>query len=477
MFNSPDEVTAYIRDNDVKFVDVRFCDLPGVMQHFTIPAETFGPDTFADGLGFDGSSIRGFQAINESDMLLLPDASSAFLDPFRIHKTLNINFFIHDPITREAYSRDPRNVAKKAEAYLASSGIADTAYFGPEAEFYVFDSVRHNTAINESYYHIDAIEGSWNTGSLTGENGGPNLGYKTRTKGGYFPVEPTDHQSDLRSQMMVNLTNAGLQLERGHHEVGTGGQAEINYKFDTLLRSADSLMLFKYIIKNTAWAAGKSATFMPKPLFGDNGSGMHCHQSLWKDGEPLFAAETGYAGLSDMARHYIGGLLKHAPSLLAFTNPTVNSYHRLVPGYEAPINLVYSARNRSACTRIPISGDNPKAKRIEFRVPDPSANPYLAFSAMLMAGLDGVRNKIEPPAPVDKDLYELPPEEALGIEKVPASLDAVLDRLEVDHDYLLDGGVFTSDLIETWIEYKRTNEIDPIRLRPHPHEFAMYYDI
>jgi glutamine synthetase len=477
MFKSPDEVAAYIRDNDVEYVDVRFCDLPGVMQHFTIPASTFGEDTFSEGLGFDGSSIRGFQAINESDMLLLPDANSAFLDPFRTHKTLNVNFFIHDPITREAYSRDPRNVAKKAEAYLASSGIADTAYFGPEAEFYVFDSIRHSTGINEAYYHIDSVEGSWNSGSLTGENGGPNLGYKTRAKGGYFPVEPYDHFSDLRSTMMTHLTNAGLELERGHHEVGTGGQAEINYKFDTLLRSADSLMLFKYIIKNAAWAAGKTATFMPKPLFGDNGSGMHCHQSLWKDGEPLFHAETGYAGLSDMARHYIGGLLAHAPSLLAFTNPTVNSYHRLVPGYEAPINLVYSARNRSACLRIPISGDSPKAKRIEFRVPDPSANPYLAFSAMLMAGLDGVKNKIEPPAPVDKDLYELPPEEALGIEKVPASLDAVLDRLEVDHDYLLEGGVFTPDLIETWIEYKREFEIDPIRLRPHPHEFAMYYDI
>ncbi|MGY1809150.1 type I glutamate--ammonia ligase [Blastococcus sp. SYSU D00669] len=478
MFNSPDEVAAYIRDNDVEFVDVRFCDLPGVMQHFTIPASTFGEDTFSEGLGFDGSSIRGFQAINESDMLLLPDAKSAFVDPFRAAKTLNVNFFIHDPITREAYSRDPRNVAKKAETYLASSGIADTAYFGPEAEFYIFDSVRYDTGINEGYYHIDSVEGSWNSGALTGENGvGPNLGYKTRPKGGYFPVEPYDHYSDLRSVMMRNLTNAGLELERGHHEVGTAGQAEINYKFDTLLRAADSLMLFKYIIKNTAWQAGKTVTFMPKPLFGDNGSGMHTHQSLWKDGEPLFHAETGYAGLSDTARHYIGGLLAHAPSLLAFTNPTVNSFHRLVPGYEAPINLVYSARNRSACCRIPISGDNPKAKRIEFRVPDPSANPYLAFSAMMMAGLDGIKNKIEPPAPVDKDLYELPPEEALGIEKVPASLDAVLDNLETDHEYLIDGGVFTPDLIETWIEYKRENEIDPIRLRPHPHEFAMYYDI
>ncbi len=477
MFESPDQVVKYISDNDVEYVDVRFCDLPGVMQHFTIPATTFGEATFADGLGFDGSSIRGFQAINESDMLLLPDASSAFLDPFRKHKTLNVNFFIHDPITREAYSRDPRNVAKKAEAYLASSGIADTAYFGPEAEFYVFDSVRYDTTTNSGYYFVDSVEGPWNTGAERNADGSPNLGYKTKLKGGYFPVEPYDHYSDLRSDMMSNLIASGLEIERGHHEVGGGGQAEINYKFDTLLRSADHLMLFKYVVKNTALAHGKSATFMPKPLYGDNGSGMHCHQSLWQDGNPLFAAETGYGGLSDLARHYIGGLLHHAPSLLAFTNPTVNSYHRLVPGYEAPINLVYSARNRSACCRIPISGDNPKAKRIEFRVPDPSANPYLAFSAMLMAGLDGIKNRIEPPAPIDKDLYELPPEEALNIAKVPASLDAVLDTLEDDHEYLLDGGVFTPDLIGTWIDYKREFEIDPIRLRPHPHEFAMYYDI
>ena len=477
MFTSPDEVAAYIRDNDVEYVDVRFCDLPGVMQHFTIPASTFGEDTFSEGLGFDGSSIRGFQAINESDMLLLPDANSAFLDPFRRHKTLNVNFFIHDPITREAYSRDPRNIAKKAEAYLASSGVADTAYFGPEAEFYIFDSIRHSTGINEGYYHIDSVEGSWNSGAVTGENGGPNLGYKTRAKGGYFPVEPYDHYSDLRSTMMTNLTNAGLELERGHHEVGTGGQAEINYKFDTLLRSADSLMLFKYIIKNTAWAYGKTATFMPKPLFGDNGSGMHCHQSLWKDGEPLFHAETGYAGLSDMARHYIGGLLAHAPSLLAFTNPTVNSYHRLVPGYEAPINLVYSQRNRSACVRIPVFFRTPAAKRLEFRTPDPTCNPYLAFAAMLMAGLDGVKNKIEPPDPIDKDLYDLPPEEHAQVTQVPGSLPEVLDALEADHSYLLEGGVFTPDLIETWVDYKRANEIDPVRLRPTPHEFAMYYDV
>src|SRR4051812_613347 len=342
MFTSPDEVAAYIRDNDVEFVDVRFCDLPGIMQHFTIPASMFGEDTFSDGLGFDGSSIRGFQAINEPDMLLLPDANSAFLDPFRRHKTLNVNFFIHDPITREAYSRDPRNVAKKAEAYLAASGIADTAFFGPEAEFYIFDSIRHSTSINEGYYHIDSVEGSWNSGALTGENGGPNLGYKTRAKGGYFPVEPYAHYSDLRATMMTNLTNAGLELERGHPEVGPAGQAEINYKFDTLLRAAASLMLFKYVIKGTAWAAGKSVTFMPKPLFGDNGSGMHCPQSLWKDGEPLFHAETGYAGLSDTARHYIGGLLTPPPPPLGLPNPPGKNHPPPVPRHEAPHQPPYS---------------------------------------------------------------------------------------------------------------------------------------
>ncbi|MGI8869236.1 MAG: type I glutamate--ammonia ligase [Mycobacteriales bacterium] len=474
MFQSPDEVLKYLSDNDVKFLDVRFCDLPGVLQHFTIPAQSAGEDLFTDGLPFDGSSIRGFQQIHESDMLLLPDASSAVVDPFRAEKTLNLSFFIHDPLTREAYSRDPRNVAKKAEAYLAGSGIADTAYFGPEAEFYVFDSVRYDTNTQSGYYYVDSVAGDWNTGR---EEQGGNQGYKVRPKGGYFPVPPYDHFADLRDEMVLALQGVGLEIERAHHEVGTAGQAEINYKFDTLLHAADALMLFKYVIKNVAWAAGKTATFMPKPLFGDNGSGMHCHQSLWKDGAPLFYDEVGYGGLSDTARHYIGGLLSHAPSLLAFTNPTTNSYHRLVPGYEAPVNLVYSQRNRSACCRIPITGSNPKAKRIEFRVPDPSANPYLAFSAMLMAGLDGVRNKIEPPDPIDKDLYELPPEEALSVPQVPSSLDRVLDSLEDDHDYLLEGGVFTPDLVGTWIDYKRENEVDAIRLRPHPHEFAMYYDL
>jgi len=474
MFANPDELLSYLSREEVRFLDVRFCDLPGVMQHFNVPTESVSEDIFTEGLAFDGSSIRGFQEIHESDMLLLPDVTSAYLDPFRAEKTLALNFFIHDPFTLEPYSRDPRNIAKKAEQYLAGSGVADSAYFGAEAEFYVFDSVRHDTNAHSAYYYLDSIEGAWNSGR---EEEGGNRGYKPRHKGGYFPVPPTDHFADLRDAMVRNLIGAGIEVERAHHEVGTAGQAEINYRFDTLLASADKLMLFKYIVKNTAWAAGKSATFMPKPLFGDNGSGMHTHQSLWREGAPLFYDEVGYAGLSDTARWYIGGLLTHAPSLLAFTNPTVNSYRRLVPGFEAPVNLVYSQRNRSACTRIPITGSNPKAKRIEFRVPDPSANPYLAFSAMLLAGLDGVKNKIEPPAPVDKDLYELPPEQLLNVAQVPGSLPEVLNSLEADHEFLLAGDVFTSDLVETWIDYKRTEEVDPIRLRPTPHEFALYYDL
>ncbi len=474
MFSNADEVLRFIKDEHVAFVDVRFCDLPGVMQHFNVPAANVDENFFKDGQMFDGSSIRGFQAIHESDMKLIPDPATAYLDPFRAQKTLALNFSIVDPFTDEPYSRDPRNIAAKAEAYLAGSGVADTVYFGPEAEFYVFDDVRFETKQNAGYYFIDSVEAAWNTGRQ--EEGG-NRGYKTRYKGGYFPVPPVDHYADLRDQMTLALCNAGIEVERAHHEVGTAGQAEINYRFDTLLHAGDKLMLFKYVVKNVAWAAGKTATFMPKPLFGDNGSGMHCHQSLWKDGSPLFYDELGYAGLSDTARYYIGGLLRHAPSLLAFTNPTVNSYHRLVPGFEAPVNLVYSQRNRSACIRIPITGPNPEAKRIEFRVPDPSCNPYLAFSAMLMAGLDGIYNKIEPAEPVDKDLYELPPEEHHDIPQVPASLPAVLDALEDDHTYLLEGGVFTSDLIETWIDWKRTNEVDPIRLRPHPHEFELYYDL
>jgi glutamine synthetase len=473
MFSSAEEVLAFIAEEKVEFIDVRFCDLPGTIQHFTVPVSTFDADVFTEGRMFDGSSIRGFQAIHESDMLLLPDPKTAVLDPFRQHKTLNLTFSVFDPLTGAAYSRDPRNVAAKAEAYLKGTGIADTAFFGPEAEFYIFDSARFSTGPNEGYYHLDSIEGAWNTGAT--ENGA-NLAYKPAYKGGYFPVSPTDHFTDLRSEMVNKLIECGITTEMQHHEVGTAGQAEIDVRFGSMLEMADKVMLFKYVIKSTARAAGKTVTFMPKPLFGDNGNGMHCHQSLWKEGEPLFYDETGYGGLSDIGRWYVGGLLKHAPSLLAFTNPTVNSYHRLVPGFEAPVNLVYSARNRSACCRIPLTGSNPKAKRIEFRVPDPSANPYLAFSAMLMAGIDGIKNKIEPPAPLDKDLYELPPDEAANVPTVPGSLDAVLNNLEADHEYLSEGGVFTEDLIETWIDYKRTREIDAVRLRPTPHEFEMYFD-
>jgi glutamine synthetase len=472
MFANADELLKYIKDEGVEMVDVRFCDLPGIMQHFTVPVSSFDASVFEDGLSFDGSSIRGFQAIHESDMSLFPDPTTAYLDPFRTRKTLVVNFFIHDPLTGEPYSRDPRNIARKAQAYLKSTGIGDTAFFAPEAEFYVFDSVRFETKANAGYYHIDSEAGAWNTGSEV-----DNRGYKVKYKGGYFPVPPVDHFSELRDEITVELEKAGLLVERAHHEVGTAGQAEINWRFDELLPSADAVMKFKYLVKNVAWRNGKTATFMPKPIFGDNGSGMHCHQSIWNNGEPLFYDESGYAGLSDMARYYIGGLLKHAPSLLAFTNPTVNSYHRLVPGFEAPVNLVYSQRNRSACIRIPITGANPKAKRVEFRCPDPSSNPYLAFSAMLLAGIDGIKNKIEPPQPIDKDLYELPPDEHADIETVPASLGSVLDALEADHDYLLEGGVFTPDLIETWIDFKRTQEIAPLALRPHPHEFELYFDI
>ncbi len=476
MFQSADELLAYVKDEDVETIDVRFCDLPGVMQHFTVPVGSFGPEVFEDGLAFDGSSIRGFQKIHESDMALLPDPTSAFIDPFRRSKTLAVSFFVHDPLTKEPYSRDPRNIARKAENHLKSTGIGDTAFFAPEAEFYVFDSVRFETKQNAGYYYIDSEAGAWNTGAEFDGSGAPNRGYKVKYKGGYFPVAPVDHFSDLRDDMVRNLENAGLIVERAHHEVGTAGQAEINYRFNTMLAAADEVMKFKYIIKNTAWAAGKTATFMPKPIFGDNGSGMHVHQSLWTDGNPLFYDENGYGQLSDMARYYIGGLLHHAPSLLAFTNPTVNSYHRLVPGFEAPTNLVYSARNRSACIRIPLTGSNPKAKRIEFRCPDPSSNPYLAFAACLLAGLDGIQNKIEPLPPVDKDLYELPPEEHAKVPTVPPSLEGVLDKLEADNEYLQAGGVFTPDLIETWIDMKRA-DITAIRQRPHPHEFEMYYDM
>lgn len=477
-FSSADEVIEFIADEGVEYVDIRFTDLPGMQQHFSIPAAAFGRSTIENGLPFDGSSVRGFQSIHESDMLLLTDLSTARIDPFRAAKTLNVDHFVHDPHTREAYSRDPRNVARKAEEFLISTGVADTAYFGPEAEFYIFDSIRYDSTMNGAFYEIDSVAGHWNTGAeFEADGGGPNRGYKVRPKGGYFPVAPYDHFVDLRDEISTNLQKAGFELERGHHEVGTAGQAEINYKFNTLLAAADQLQLFKYIVKNTAWQHGKTVTFMPKPLFGDNGSGMHVHQSLWKDGSPLFYDEKGYSGLSDTARHYIGGILHHAPSLLAFTNPTVNSYHRLVPGFEAPINLVYSGRNRSAAVRIPVTGPNAGGKRIEFRAPDSSGNPYLSFAAMMMAGLDGIRKKIEPLAPVDKDLYELAPEEAKDIPQAPTSLAAVIDRLEEDNEYLTEGGVFTDDLIETWITLKRDNEIAPVNLRPHPYEFELYFDV
>jgi len=476
MFKNSAEVLNYIKKENVALVDVRFTDLPGMQHHFNVPVSQFTEDVFKDGLMFDGSSIRGFQSIHESDMKLLPAPETAFIDPFRTEKTLVLHFSVVNPDDNSPYSRDPRQIVNKAVEYMRSTGIADTAYFAPEAEFYVFDRVKFQTRMNTGFYEVDSYEGAWNTGIDDDADGTPNRGYRTRIKGGYFPVSPTDQFADLRDQMVMNLAKVGLDVERAHHEVGTAGQMEINYRFNDILHAGDDLMKFKYIIKNTAWAAGKTVTFMPKPLFGDNGSGMHVHQSLWKDGKPLMWGD-GYANLSDLARWYIGGLLKHAPSLLAFTNPTVNSYKRLVPGYEAPVNLVYSARNRSACIRIPITGSSPKAKRIEFRCPDPSSNPYLAFAAILMAGLDGITNKIEPPKPVDKDLYELEGAEAKSIAQVPGSLDAVIDNLERDNNFLTTGGVFTKDLIDTWIDWKRKSEIDYVRLRPHPAEFELYYDI
>ena len=470
---TPQEVVEHARAEGVEIVDIRFCDLPGLMQHFSVPVSELTEEVFDDGYGFDGSSIRGFQEIQESDMILKPDPNTAIIDPFREHKTLNINCWVHDPVTSESYSRDPRYVARKAEEYLRSTGIADNAYFGPEAEFFIFDDVRFGQDQHSAFYSVDSVEASWNTA----RDEQPNLGYKPRYKEGYFPVPPMDQLQDMRSEMILKMIEVGIDVEVHHHEVGTAGQAEIDMRFDTLLSMADKLMLYKYIVKNVAWSRGRTATFMPKPVFEDNGSGMHVHQSLWKGGEPTFYDEAGYAGLSDLARWYIGGTLTHARSIIAFSNPTTNSFKRLVPGYEAPVNLVYSQRNRSASVRIPLYSQSPKAKRIEFRCPDPSCNPYLAFSAMLMAGLDGIQNRIEPPTPVDKDLYDLPPEELAKVPQVPASLEEALDALEADQDFLKAGGVFTQDLIDTWISYKRENEVDPLRLRPHPWEFHLYYDI
>ena len=471
---SPSDVLAMIDDGGLEFVDLRFCDLPGQIQHFTIPVSEIDEDSFEDGFGFDGSSIRGFQEIQESDMLLVPDPNTAVRDPFMEIPTLILYCFVRDPVTGQAYDKDPRYIAKKAEAYLVESGVAEVSYWGPEAEFYIFDSARFEQKQNSAFYEVDSIEGAWNSGR---EEPGGNLAYKPRYKEGYFPVPPTDHFQDMRSEMARVLIDAGIHVEVHHHEVGTAGQAEIDIRYDTLLRTADSVTLFKYIVKNVAWKHGKTVTFMPKPIFQDNGSGMHTHQSLWRDGVPLFYDEAGYAGLSDMARHYLGGILHHAGAILAFAAPTTNSYRRLVPGYEAPVNLVYSQRNRSAAIRVPVYSRKPALKRIEFRCPDPSANPYLAFAAMLMAGLDGIANQMDPGAPVDKDLYDLPPAELAQVPSVPGSLEESLDALEADHEFLLTGGVFTQELIEDWIAYKRVHEVDEMRFRPHPHEFNLYYDI
>jgi glutamine synthetase len=465
-------VLELIREKKIQVVDVKFCDLPGTWQHFSIPAATLDEAMVREGLGFDGSSIRGFQAINESDMLLMPDVSTAFVDPVLSVPTLSLICDVYDPVTQEPYTRDPRFVASKAEKYLKATGIATTSYWGPEAEFYIFNSVRFDQNAYEGYYHIDSEEGIWNSGANTT----PNLAHRPRHKEGYFPVPPVDRLQDLRSKIMLAMLAAGIEVEVHHHEVGTAGQAEIDMRFQTLTRMADQLMLYKYLIKNVCHQHGYTATFMPKPLFGDNGSGMHVHMSLWKEDQNLFFDAKGYALISDTARWYIGGLIKHSPALLAFAAPTTNSYRRLVPGYEAPINLIYSQRNRSACCRIPVYSTSPKAKRIEYRPPDPSCNPYLTFAALLMAGLDGIRNRLEPPRPMDVDLYELEPEERKHVQNTPGSLAETLAALEADHDFLLQGDVFTPDVIETWIEMKRSKDIPAITLRPHPYEFFLYYD-
>jgi glutamine synthetase len=469
---TPKEVLALCREKDVKAVDLRFMDFPGLWQHFTIPVNKLDEDVFEDGLGFDGSSIRGWQAINESDMLVVPQPETASLDPFCPITTLSMICNIQDPVTREDYTRDPRNIARKSVNYLKSTGIGDTAYIGPEAEFFIFDSVRCDQTTNSGYYFIDSIEGQWNRG----RDEDPNLGYKLRYKEGYFPVPPADQMMNIRNEMMQTMIDAGIDIEAQHHEVATGGQSEIDMKFDNLVAMADKMMLFKYIIKNVAKKYNKTVTFMPKPLFADNGSGMHTHISIWKGAENLFAG-SGYAGLSDMALYAIGGILKHAPALCGLSNPTTNSYKRLVPGYEAPVNLAYSQRNRSASVRIPMYSPNPKAKRLEFRCPDPSCNPYLSFSALLMAAVDGIQNKIDPGEPLDKDIYDLSPEELAKVPTTPGSLEGALNALEADHEFLLRGDVFTPDVIETWIKYKRINEVDAVRLRPHPYEFCLYFDI
>lgn len=470
---TPKEVLTLIRQKEVKAIDLRFADFPGTWQHFTIPPSHLEESTFTDGLGFDGSSIRGWQAINESDMLVIPQADTAFIDPFFKETTLVLICSIQDPLTRQEYSRDPRFIARKAVNYMKHLGIADTAYFGPELEFFVFDSARFDQNQYSGYYFLDSAEGAWNSGR---EEPGGNLANKIRYKEGYYPVPPQDTLQDIRTEMMLHLLSVGIDVEAQHHEVATGGQCEIDMRFSPLVEMGDKVMKYKYIVKNTAKKNGKVATFMPKPLFQDNGTGMHCHVSLWKNNANLFAG-SGYAGLSDMGLHAIGGLLKHAPAICAFANPTTNSYKRLVPGYEAPVNLAYSRRNRSASIRIPMYSTNPKTKRIEFRCPDPSSNPYLTFSVMLMAILDGIKNKLHPGEPLDKDIYDMEPEELSKVPQAPGSLDAALAALEKDNSFLLQGDVFTKDVIDTWLTYKRTKEVDAIRLRPHPYEFYLYFDV
>jgi len=467
------QVLEYAKKHDVVMVDLRFTDWPGVQQHCSYPISQVNESTFEEGMGFDGSSIRGWQAIHESDMLMIPDPETAFIDPFFTRPTLVMICDIVDPITRENYSRDPRWIAKKAENFLKQSGIGDTINIGPEAEFFIFDSARFNTGPNEGYYHLDSIEGKWNSGR---DEDGANLAYKPRFKGGYFPLPPMDSMQNLRTEMVLEMQKIGIVIEAHHHEVGTGGQAEIDMKYTTLVKMADQMLNYKYIVKNVARENGVTATFMPKPIFEDNGSGMHTHQSIWKDGKPLFAGD-GYGGFSQLGLHYVGGILKHSRAIAAFSNPTTNSYKRLVPGFEAPVHLAMSTRNRSASCRIPMYSDSPNAKRIEVRYPDPSCNPYLTFAAMLMAGLDGIENKIDPGEPLDKDIYALSPQEAEGIPVMPSSLEEALEELEADHEFLLRGNVFTQDALETWISYKRENEIEPMRLRPHPHEFELYFDL
>jgi len=472
MSMSPAEVLELMKKEHAVSVDLKFMDFPGIWQHFSVPAAQLDLDAFENGFGFDGSSIRGWQAINESDMLVIPDPSTVFMDPFTKYATISMICDIVDPITRERYTRCPRNVAKKAELYLKSTGIADAAYVGPEMEFFIFDEVRFDQNQHEGYFHIDSVEGRWNSGRI--EN--PNLGYKPRYKEGYFPVPPTDSQQDIREEMVQVLTTCGLTVEAQHHEVATAGQGEIDLRFGTLVKMADSSNLYKYILRNVARRNGKTLTFMPKPVFGDNGTGMHTHMSLWKGDVNLFAG-SGYAGMSEMAMYFVGGVLRHSRSLAAFTNPTTNSYRRLVPGFEAPVNLAYSQRNRSAAIRFPMYSMNQKAKRVEIRYPDCSCNPYLSFSALLMAGLDGIQNRIDPGDPLDKDIYDLPPEELANVPQMPGSLEEAIAELKKDHEFLLKGDVFTEDVIRTWISYKMENEVNTLRLRPHPWEFAMYYDL